>query len=74
MFPTTGPGVKKPRGKADSEAWFERYGADKTGRIRGKILTGSCPVSCGCLVWDLGGWFGLNGIWDLRLIRFVDMI
>jgi hypothetical protein len=38
--------MKKPRGKADQEAWFRRFGADpKTGRIRGKILTGSCPVS-----------------------------
>lgn len=40
--------MKKPRGKADQEAWFRRFGADpKTGRIRGKILTGSCPVSIG---------------------------
>ena len=53
MFPTIGPGVKKPRGKADTEAWFERYGADKTGKIRGKILTGSCPVSLEGFV----GWF-----------------
>lgn len=40
--------MKKPRGKADQEAWFRRFGADpKTGRIRGKILTGSCPVGIG---------------------------
>lgn len=46
QLPTSGPGMKKPRGKADQEAWFRRFGADpKTGRIRGKILTGSCPVS-----------------------------
>ncbi|KAG7530174.1 hypothetical protein FFLO_05222 [Filobasidium floriforme] len=45
QLPTSGPGMKKPRGKADQEAWFRRFGADpKTGRIRGKILTGSCPV------------------------------
>jgi hypothetical protein len=48
QLPTSGPGMKKPRGKADQEAWFRRFGADpKTGRIRGKILTGSCPVSFG---------------------------